>query len=315
MSEQIQFIDVNVFFDVRHRGDFADVQALRHFSLAVERGQTMAILGESGSGKSVMVASMTRTLTKRARASGKILYTKEEGGTARDLLALSDTQIRQEILGREIGIIPQQVSAHLTPTRSIGAQFDETFAAIGKAETKRKEWLGHLFEICDVDPKWMKRFPHELSGGQAQRVGLALALVGDPLVLVADEPTAGLDPDRVESFLTLLRSQRAAGRTSLMITHDVEAAKSVADMVGVLLHGHLVEVGPVDKVLEHPAHPWTRQLLAALPSGGLIPPDGKALDGDSTPDGATVVNDPGGHPRWLPDPSIPSWTVLGESHA
>ena len=311
---QIRFIDVNVSFDVRHRGESAAVHALSHFSLDLSRGKTLAIVGESGSGKSVMVGALTRTLTKRATITGQVLHYGTQDAQPVNLLAVSESTIRRTYLGRELGIIPQQVSAHLTPTRSIGSQFKETIRAIGKPGIRERDLLASLCASCDVDPAWMKRYPHELSGGQAQRVGLALALVGDPQVLIADEPTAGLDPDRVESFLTLIKSQRDQGRSSLIITHDVDAARSVADQVGVLLHGHLVEVGPSDRVLTTPAHPWTQQLLAALPSGGLVPPNGEALAGDCTPADATVIHDAGGYPRWLPDPTIPEWTVLGAFH-
>lgn len=312
---QLRFIDVNVAFDVRHRGDHQQVQALNHLSLELPRGKTLAIVGESGSGKSVMVAAITRTLTKRATVTGQIQHFADEDAMPVDLLAISDQEVRRGYLGRELGIIPQQVSAHLTPTRSIGSQIHETIKAIGKPGVKARDILDHLFGVCDMDPAWMKRYPHELSGGQAQRVGLVLALIGDPQVLIADEPTAGLDPDRVGSFLELIKTQRDQGRSSLIITHDVDAARDVADVVGVLLHGHLVEFGPADKVLDTPAHPWTQQLLAALPSGGLVPPDGLALDGDCTPEGATVIRDLGGFPRWQPDPTIPDWTVLGASYA
>lgn len=311
---QLRFIDVSVEFDVRHRGDLEQVHALKHLSLELPRGQILAIVGESGSGKSVMVAALTRTLTRRAKVTGQIQHFAGEDAQPTDLLAISDQEVRRTYLGRELGVIPQQVSAHLTPTRTIGAQVHETIKAIAKPGVKPREILAHLFEVCDMDPAWMKRYPHELSGGQAQRVGLVLALIGDPQVLIADEPTAGLDPDRVGGFLDLIKTQREQGRSSLIITHDVDAARKVADVVGVLLNGHLVEFGPANKVLNTPAHPWTRQLLAALPSGGLIPPDGHALDGDCTPESADVINDLGGYPRWRPDPSIPNWTVLGVTH-
>ncbi|WP_336248657.1 ATP-binding cassette domain-containing protein [Stomatohabitans albus] len=312
---RLRFDDVSVAFDVRHRGSLEPVHALRHLSLSLPDATILAIVGESGSGKSVMVAALTQTLTRRATVDGAIWYTTNPENTPVNLLALPSTRLRSEFLGREIGIMPQQVSAHLTPTRSIGAQFKETIRAIGEPGSTLENVLEDLCLKCDVDPGWMKRFPHELSGGQAQRVGLALALVGNPGVLIADEPTAGLDPDRVDSFLNLIRLQRAQGRSSLIITHDVEAAKSVADHVGVLLNGHLVEVGPVAQVFGSPAHPWTQQLLAALPSGGLRPANGLALAEDTTPNGATVVTDGAGSPRWLPDPSIPEWTVLGAPDA
>lgn len=311
---QLRFIDVNVAFDVRHRGDHQQVHALKHLSLDLPRGKTLAIVGESGSGKSVMVGALTRTLTKRAAITGQIHHFASGDATPVDLLAISDQQVRRSYLGRELGIIPQQVSAHLTPTRSIGSQINETIKAIAKPGVSPSDLLDHLFTVCDMDPAWMKRYPHELSGGQAQRVGLVLALIGDPQVLIADEPTAGLDPDRVGSFLALIQTQRDQGRSSMIITHDVAAAREVADVVGVLLHGYLVEYGPADAVLGTPAHPWTQQLLAALPSGGLVPPDGLALVGDCTPEGATVMADLGGYDRWLPDPTIPEWTALGATY-
>lgn len=310
----LSLIDVSVSFDVRHRGQAQDVQALHHLSLTLGQGQTLAIVGESGSGKSVMVAAITHTLTKRARVQGEIRFQRQADAPSVDLLALSEQEMRRTYLGRQIGIMPQQVSAHLTPTRTIGAQVNETVRAIGNHNGNAQAFIDALFSTCDVDPSWMKRYPHELSGGQAQRVGLALALIGDPHLLIFDEPTAGLDPDRVDSFLQLMNTQRDQGRSSLIITHDVDCARTVADVVGVLFHGHLVEIGPTEHVLSTPAHPWTNELLAALPAGGLIPPSGEQLEGDTTPAGATVITDAGGFPRWLPNPRIPTWSVLGVAH-
>jgi peptide/nickel transport system ATP-binding protein len=240
--------------------------AVEGATLSVLPGQTLCVVGESGSGKS-MIANAVMGLLPRpqvAPVAGKILF---EGI---DLLALAEPQMR-ELRGRRIGMVFQEPMTALNPVMRIGEQIGEVFDAHGTvpAAEKRRRILAALADVGLLDPELLiDSYPFRLSGGQRQRVMIACALVLEPVLLIADEPTTALDVTTQAQILKLVRElQQRRGTAVLFITHDFGVVSEIADQVVVMQTGKIVEAGPAADVLGAPRHPYTRKLIAAIPNG------------------------------------------------
>ncbi|GGF44428.1 ABC transporter ATP-binding protein [Aliidongia dinghuensis] len=240
--------------------------AVEGVSLAIRPGEALCVVGESGSGKS-MIANAVMGLLPRPHVrptAGRILF---EG---RDLLDLSEAALR-ELRGRRIGMIFQEPMTALNPIMRIGDQIAEVYQShmrIGRREC-RERVLADLADVGLPDPaRLIDSYPFRLSGGQRQRVMIAAALALEPALLIADEPTTALDVTTQAQILKLVRDlQRRRGMALLFITHDFGVVAEVADRVAVMQRGRLVEEGPARDVLDRPSHPYTRQLIAAIPHG------------------------------------------------
>jgi len=235
-------------------------------TISVLPGQTLCVVGESGSGKS-MIANAVMGLLPRPHVepvAGQILF---EG---RDLLQLTEPQMR-ELRGRRIGMVFQEPMTALNPVMRIGEQIGEVFDAHGSvpAAEKRRRILAALADVGLPDPELLiDAYPFRLSGGQRQRVMIACALVLEPVLLIADEPTTALDVTTQAQILALIRElQQRRGTAVLFITHDFGVVSEIADHVVVMQTGKVVEAGPVRQVLDVPQHPYTRKLIAAIPNG------------------------------------------------
>jgi peptide/nickel transport system ATP-binding protein len=240
--------------------------AVEGATLSLLPGQTLCVVGESGSGKS-MIANAVMGLLPRpqvAPVAGKILFE----GT--DLLALSEPQMR-ELRGRRIGMVFQEPMTALNPVMRIGEQIGEVFDAHGTvpAAEKRRRILAALADVGLPDPELLiDSYPFRLSGGQRQRVMIACALVLEPVLLIADEPTTALDVTTQAQILKLVRElQQRRGTAVLFITHDFGVVSEIADHVVVMQTGRIVESGAAAEVLGAPRHPYTRKLIAAIPHG------------------------------------------------
>ena len=230
--------------------------AVRNLSLRIAPGQCLCLVGESGSGKSVTGQAVLGVLPPALRqTSGSIAFRG----------APLDTQQR----GREIGTVFQEPTASLDPIMRIGNQLEEVLMVHGLLgrRARRARALELLDAVKLPEPERIHRaYPHEVSGGQAQRVVIAMALAFDPVLLIADEPTTALDVTTQAEILRLLRElQTSRGSGLLFITHDLGVVADIADHVVVMEQGIAVEEGPVERVLSAPAHPYTRKLVAALP--------------------------------------------------
>ena len=256
-------------------GEHGTVAAVRAVDLDVGAGCVHAVIGESGSGKSTVLRAISGALPPTAHARGRIELSGGgvPGGHA-DILG--PARRRRSMLpptptlaGRVIGVIPQSAATALTPVRTFGAQLTETCAALG-----HRRDVGELITAVGLRSGDAGLYPHEMSGGMAQRAAFALALAGDPPLLLADEPTSALDPVLTAHLLAILRDHADAGGTVLLVTHDIEELEStrIAEEVSVMRHGRIVETGTATQVLRSPAHAYTRLLLAALPSRGLHAP-------------------------------------------
>jgi peptide/nickel transport system ATP-binding protein len=240
------------------------VDAVDRVSWSVNRGEVLGIVGESGSGKSVSCLSLVGLLPeKRTTVTGSAAF------DGVDLLECSEEQL-DSIRGRRIAMIFQDPLTSLHPLMSVGAQLLEAIKLhqkIGKSEARALaiEMLGRVGIPAPADR--MKAYPHELSGGMRQRVMIAMALINDPAVLIADEATTALDVTTQAQILDLLRDLCARANSAIvLITHDLGVVAEVCDHVVVMYAGRVAERGTVEEVLERPSHPYTWGLLGSMPS-------------------------------------------------
>ncbi len=244
------------------------VQAINGVDFSIMPGQVMGLVGESGSGKSVTSLSIMRLLP----ASGKIVEGEIWFGSE-DLTKLGEKRLL-EIRGNEISMIFQQPTSCLNPVFRIGNQIAEailTHANISKEEANRQA-IEMLRIVGIPDPeKRAKSYPHEISGGQAQRVMIAMALATRPKLLIADEPTTALDVTIQAQILDLMRNLRAETGTSiLLITHDMGVIAEMCDKVAVMYAGQIVEYTDVFSLFDEQLHPYAEGLLAAIPVLGVV---------------------------------------------
>jgi peptide/nickel transport system ATP-binding protein len=249
--------------------------AVSDFNLRLRPGEILCVVGESGSGKSIMAKAVMRLLPEpHVRASaGRILFEGE------DLLASSPARMR-EIRGSRISMIFQEPMTALNPVMTIRDQIEEvifTHQEMPKEE-RFQRMVSLLRNVRLADPeRILYSYPHQLSGGQRQRAMIAMALILEPAVLIADEPTTALDVTTQAQILSLIRDLQKEHQTGvLFITHDFGVVAEIADRVAVMQHGRLVEFGEAKQVLNAPQHPYTRSLIAAVPS--LTPRDPKPVD-------------------------------------
>jgi peptide/nickel transport system ATP-binding protein len=248
----------------------AQVAAVSEVSFRIQPGECLALVGESGCGKSVLASALLGFLPANAEVAGEATLSSADRPPI-ELLTASGQVLARTVRGRRIGLIPQSPAAHLTPVRTARAQLEETVRTHHPNEPQPRAAAERVAARAGLRPGDLDRYPHELSGGMAQRVATALALVGDPWLLIADEPTTGLDRELVDALLDELRRLLADHRAVLLITHDLAAARRIADRVAVMYAGHLVEVGPAADVLEHPRHPYTSGLINSLPDRAFTP--------------------------------------------
>ncbi|WP_405485348.1 dipeptide ABC transporter ATP-binding protein [Nocardia sp. NBC_00511] len=263
---------------------FGDRTVVDGVSLRVGRGETLALVGESGSGKSLTARAVLGLLPDGATVSGSIRL----DGT--EIVGAAEAELRP-LRGTRAAMVFQEPQTALNPVQRIGTQIAEALRAhgrIGKAQARARavELLG-LVEIPEPE-KRVDWYPHQLSGGQKQRVVIALALSGEPELLIADEPTTALDVTVQAEILELLRDlQRRNGTAVLFITHNLGVVAAIADRVTVLRAGRVVETQPVRELFAAPREDYTRELLAAVP---LLPDAGAAAsDVDADVKAATSV--------------------------
>lgn len=249
--------------------------AVTDASLTLHAGQTLCVVGESGSGKS-MIANAVMGLLPRPHVepvAGEILL------DGQDLLKLDESALR-DLRGQQIAMVFQEPMTALNPVMRIGEQLAEVFDAhlhLGAAE-KRQRIVAALADVGLPEPELIyDSFPFRLSGGQRQRVMIACAMILQPRLLIADEPTTALDVTTQAQILALIRDlQRKRGMAVLFITHDFGVVSEIADQVVVMQTGQVVEAGPAASVLGAPQHPYTRKLLAAIPGGEARQPQADA---------------------------------------
>ena len=244
-------------------GDSAEA-AVDNISFSINKGETFALLGESGSGKSITALSIMRLLPAAARINQGNIFLD-----GKDLLALPEFAMR-DIRGRRIAMIFQEPQTSLNPVLSVGQQIGETLQRHknlrGVEQRRRSIELLESVGIPEAERR-ISEYPHQFSGGMKQRIMIAIALAGEPDLLIADEPTTALDVTIQAQVLDLLRQlQNDTGMAILFITHDLAVASEMADDVAVMRYGKIVEQNSRDSFYAHPVHPYSQELFAALPS-------------------------------------------------
>ena len=244
--------------DLRVRFAGSDCEAVAGLDLVLERGRTLALVGASGCGKTATARAIIGLHPAGTTVTGRILWQDRE-------LPTSDRRAMRRRLGRDIATVFQDAGASLNPVVPVGVQLDELIRLHRSVDRRRVASLrSELFTEVSLDPDLATRHAHQLSGGEQQRVALALALAGDPDLLIADEPTTALDPEVQLGIVALLRDLVARRSLSLLfITHDLGLAGQVADQVAVMDRGVLVEGGPLRNVIASPRSPAARDLVAA----------------------------------------------------
>ena len=242
------------------------VRAVDQVSLRINAGETLGIVGESGSGKSTLALTILRVLPLAARiVGGRMLFEGE------DLVQKTDEEMRH-IRGKRIAMILQDPMASLNPLFTIGDQVAETMRVhegVGRATAwNRARELLKSVRIPSPETR-VTQYPHEMSGGMRQRIVGAIGISCDPRLLIADEPTTSLDLTIQAQYLNLLRElQRAHGLALIFITHNLGIVAKMCDQLAVMYAGRVVESGPVSRIFNAPAHPYTEALLSSIPRMG-----------------------------------------------
>jgi len=275
--------DLTVTFKVQRGRDFIAIQAVRGLSYNLQKGETLGIVGESGSGKSVSTLAIPGLLPKNANVKGSILYEGEE-------LTGLDTEGLRKYRGKKIGMIFQEPGRSYDPLQNMGNVFWETFRnsepEITKEEAEKRAVV--LLEETGLDngKERLSNFPHQFSGGQLQRIGIALALAQGCELLIADEPTTALDLTIQKQIVELLKALRRKRKISIIfISHDIDLVAEISDRIMVMYGGLAMESAEADEISTNARHPYTKALLAASPRFGshysterLISIPGKVTD-------------------------------------
>jgi oligopeptide/dipeptide ABC transporter ATP-binding protein len=239
------------------------IDLVRGVSFKVTKGRTLGIVGESGSGKSLSLKGALGLLPAGLTSSVDSVLLRDQR------LDLMSARAQRRLMGQQIGVIFQEPKAHLSPFHRVGAQLDEAIALhhdLSRAE--RRDRAAELLRRAGIrDPlRRMGQYTHELSGGLAQRVLIALALAGDPPLLVADEPTTALDVTVQREILdTLLEVQASESLSVILVSHDVGVVRYMCERVAVMYCGRIVEEGSVSAVFDNPLHPYTKALMQSVP--------------------------------------------------
>ncbi len=299
------WIDMVSLLSIRNlHVDFATptglVRAADDVSLELEEDEILALVGETGCGKSVVASSILGLLPENARVRGRVTY----GG--RELLELSEGEMAK-IRGKEISIIFQNPSLALNPVYCIGDQISEPLIIHGRSSkrtekgmtkgvTKETAWMASRKLMQKLGfheaEKEMRMYPFQFSGGMNQRAMIAASVVMDPRIIIADEPTKGLDGDLVREVVGEIKFAREMkGSSVLLITHDLHIARSISDRIAIMYAGEVLEVGDTADFFRKPSHPYSQALIKSLPEKGFVPVPGQS---------PSMVHPPAGckfHPR------------------
>lgn len=259
MTELLEIFDLNVTFETR----FRSVSAVRGVSLTVAQGESVALVGASGSGKTVLGRSILGLVDEPGVVRGSILF------DGKQIVGRSEDALR-EIRGVGAAMVFQDALDGLNPVYSVGSQLSEILTVrLGYARARAKEHAVELMRQVGIrDPESrFNNYPHQFSGGMRQRICIALAVGMQPKLLIADEPTTALDVTVQAGILRLIKKlQVETGMGLIFVTHDLAVAREVSKRMVVMYNGQIVEEGPTEEVFSNPQHPYTKALLSAHPA-------------------------------------------------
>jgi peptide/nickel transport system ATP-binding protein len=256
------------------------VTPITDLDLSVRAGEVVAVVGSSGSGKSLLAHAVLGILPRNAQVRGQLLF-KDQRLTP---------QLQQQLRGKAIALIPQSVG-YLDPLKSVGSQVKRAARLNGMTGAALPRAVTAVLERYDLAPHVQHLYPFQLSGGMARRVLVSTAAIGKAELLIADEPTPGLHPEIVKETLNHLRELVNEGRAVILITHDIEAALQIADQVAVFYAGTTVEIaGPQDFASNRLRHPYTQALWQSLPRNTFIPVPGSQPNPDHLPRGCLFAD-------------------------
>lgn len=242
-----------------------DLNVIRNLDIELYEGEILAVVGSSGSGKSLLAHAILGILPDNACTQGDIIYKGE----------ILDEKRKEKLRGDEIVLIPQSVN-YLDPLKKVGKQIKISIK--DKDKKTQDEIVDNLFKKYNLDKKVKNYYPFQLSGGMARKVLLSTALASDSKVIIADEPTPGLDEESLNEVLKDFRDIADSGRAILMITHDIMAALKIADKVAIFYAGSTLEIANTSDFKQKEVelrHPYTKALYKALPNHDFVPIDGK----------------------------------------
>lgn len=258
MTSKGALLEVDLQADYRNKP-----RVLRKVFFVIQPSEVLGLVGESGSGKSTIALALLNLLkSKNGRASGRVVF------RGRDLLRESEREMSR-VRGREIGLIMQSPLASLNPALRIGTQLSEAWRAHARGRAgEQDEAVRRALARAGLpnDREFRRRYPSQISVGQAQRVLIAIAVMHSPALIIADEPTSALDVVTQREVLTMLTSlNRDLGTSVLYVSHDLQSVASICHRIAILLDGEIVECGETASVLRQPQHPYTQQLLECAP--------------------------------------------------
>ena len=263
----LQLEDVRAYYRTEVYGISRSVRAVDGVSLTLYKNEIYGVAGESSCGKTTLIKVISGTVKPPLRVqSGSIHYTF--GDIDVDMLTIDPDDMRQNVRWQEISYVMQGSMSVLNPVRKIGRTFEDivrTHVGIPDRNAFKMQMRDHVMRL-GLPPDVLTLYPHQLSGGMRQRVAIALATVFQPSLIIADEPTTALDVVVQRGVLQMLKDiQDASANTVLLVTHDLAVHANVADRVGIMYAGRIVEEGPTDIIFHAPQHPYTEHLVSSLP--------------------------------------------------
>jgi len=278
----IEISDLKTYFPTRD----GIVRAVDTIDLSIHERETLGLIGETGCGKTVLGLTLMRLLHPTTTVEGTIMY------RGKNLLKISEAEMRL-IRGEKIAMILQNPTTSLNPVMRVGEQIAEAIRlhqGLSRRDAKEKA-IEMLDSVRIPSPSGRaNEYPHEFSGGMKQRVMIAMGLACDPALIIADEPTKGLDVT-IKSQITKLIKETTEEKAMLLITHDLGVARALCDRIALMYAGELVEYATTEEIFENPLHPYTRGFLGSLPRNGLVPIPGMSPSLINLPDGCRF------HPR------------------
>ncbi|WP_139691740.1 ABC transporter ATP-binding protein [Sporolactobacillus terrae] len=257
-SELVQVKNLNVTFTkkrgfLKHHSD--ETKAVNNVNLSVKEGETLGIVGESGCGKSTLARTL---LTLQKPTSGTVLFKGED--------IFQYTHAEKHKFRKDVQMIFQDPLSSLNPRMSVGEIIAAPLKAFGYPKEAIKKNVRTLMDLVGIDPKYANRLPHEFSGGQCQRIGIARAIALKPKLIVCDEPVSALDVSIQAQIINLLKDlQKEFNLTYLFISHDLSVVKNIADRIAVIYLGQVKELASNESFFTHPSHPYTNKLLSVIP--------------------------------------------------